>query len=107
MECERCGRWAPADVETGYDADTVCPDCAALDDPDEDHAPGPADAMDPAALAEQVILGALETIRQQAEQADTVSRGLDLARLGLDLERAVQATQDLILARCDALGLTQ
>lgn len=104
MECERCGRWAPADVETGYDADTVCPDCAAVDDPDEDQPM--TDPMDPAALAEQVILGALETIRQEAEKADTVSRGLDLARLGLDLEKAVQATQDAILARCDAIGLT-
>ena len=28
MECKYCGRFAPADIETGYDADDVCPDCA-------------------------------------------------------------------------------
>lgn len=27
MECPRCGRWAPPDPETGYDADELCPEC--------------------------------------------------------------------------------
>lgn len=27
MECQVCGRWAPMDRETGYDADDLCPTC--------------------------------------------------------------------------------
>lgn len=27
MTCPICGRWAPADRDTGYNADDVCPDC--------------------------------------------------------------------------------
>jgi hypothetical protein len=37
MECMTCGRVAPADRETGYDADDQCAACAAaeaMDDPD-------------------------------------------------------------------------
>lgn len=30
MTCPNCGRWSPADPETGYDADDLCPDCAPL-----------------------------------------------------------------------------
>ena len=32
MTCTDCGRYAPPDPETGYDADEVCPDCLALRD---------------------------------------------------------------------------
>jgi len=28
VTCPDCGRWAPADRATGYDADDLCPDCA-------------------------------------------------------------------------------
>lgn len=28
MECKVCGRTGPADYETGYDADEICPVCA-------------------------------------------------------------------------------
>jgi hypothetical protein len=27
MTCQNCGRYAPADAETGYDADELCPEC--------------------------------------------------------------------------------
>lgn len=27
--CTLCGRWAPPDPETGYDADGLCPTCQA------------------------------------------------------------------------------
>ena len=27
MQCPDCGRWEPADRETGYDADELCPTC--------------------------------------------------------------------------------
>lgn len=33
MECQGCGRWTAADSETGYDADTLCPACAAATEP--------------------------------------------------------------------------
>lgn len=29
MECRICWRWTPADRSTGYDADAICPECAA------------------------------------------------------------------------------
>lgn len=29
MECKFCGRYAPPDPETGYDADDCCPECAS------------------------------------------------------------------------------
>src|SRR5712691_12100353 len=32
MTCEVCGKWAPPDPETGYDADTICPACQAAAD---------------------------------------------------------------------------
>lgn len=32
MTCERCGKWAPADPETGYDADGICPECEEKED---------------------------------------------------------------------------
>ena len=28
MICPACGRYAPPDPETGYDADDICPTCA-------------------------------------------------------------------------------
>jgi len=31
VTCPNCGRYAPADAETGYDADELCPDCAACE----------------------------------------------------------------------------
>ena len=34
MECQYCGRWSPADRETGYDADDVCPECAEREEDD-------------------------------------------------------------------------
>jgi hypothetical protein len=30
MECERCGQWAPADRETGWDGDTLCVACQQI-----------------------------------------------------------------------------
>ena len=27
MNCLKCGGWAPADPETGYDGDDICPSC--------------------------------------------------------------------------------
>jgi len=32
MTCPSCGAWAPADPVTGYDADSLCPTCAAIED---------------------------------------------------------------------------
>jgi len=29
MTCNDCGAYAPPDTETGYDADDLCPRCAA------------------------------------------------------------------------------
>jgi hypothetical protein len=28
MTCPNCGRYAPPDAATGYDADELCPECA-------------------------------------------------------------------------------
>lgn len=39
MECIRCGKFYPADPETGYDVDALCPDCEDVepeDEPDDD-----------------------------------------------------------------------
>lgn len=33
-ECLRCGRTAPTDPDTGYSADSMCPDCERADDND-------------------------------------------------------------------------
>ena len=32
MTCPECGRYAPPDTETGYDADAYCPDCRHLEE---------------------------------------------------------------------------
>jgi len=73
MECPRCGRYAPPDPETGYDADDTCPTCAADDDPDAD------EPMDQAYIDERDIMMACDSLAQAIAQADTVDRALELA----------------------------
>jgi hypothetical protein len=54
MMCLNCGRWAPADRETGYDADTLCPDCAETDRAEPEPEPERDDAYERAALRDAV-----------------------------------------------------
>ena len=36
MTCDRCGRYAQPDPDTGYDADVLCPDCQRIEDTEDD-----------------------------------------------------------------------
>lgn len=73
MTCTNCGRYAPPDPETGYDADDLCPDCRASEE-DAVTDPDDTETVDPVAMAEQSILMALEAIRLEVLTAKTVDR---------------------------------
>ena len=32
MQCDICGRYMPPDPETGYNADSVCPECQEMEE---------------------------------------------------------------------------
>lgn len=36
-ECQRCGRYAEPDRETGYDADSLCPECEEFIETYDEH----------------------------------------------------------------------
>lgn len=37
MTCDHCGTYSPADPDTGYDADALCPECEAMIDALDDY----------------------------------------------------------------------
>jgi hypothetical protein len=83
MTCTTCGRWAPADRETGFDADTLCRDCARQEE-----------LSDMAASAEQDILTASDCLRALLDQRIETDLVIEIYQHLTDLVRHLTETQD-------------
>jgi hypothetical protein len=83
MTCTTCGRWAPADRETGFDADGLCRNCARREE-----------LSDMAASAEQDILAASDCLRGFLDQRMETDLVIEIYQHLTDLVRHLTDTQD-------------
>lgn len=83
MNCPACGAWGPADPETGYDADELCPNCRTVEQIEEgdvqvcDRCRSLAPEVFPTDEGSYWCDGCLEDAEQEREQAqDDLTSGV-------------------------------